>query len=125
MNVEVLIYAGSAMLFVWGVAHLFPTRSVISGFGEISADNRNIVAMEWVTEGVTLIFVSTLVAIVTAVEPRTTVSSLVYLSSSACLVVLAIVSLLTGFKIAFLPFKLCPLIFLSSALLILLGWWVL
>jgi len=125
MNTVPLIYMGSAMPFLWGVAHLFPTRSVIRGFGEISADNRNIVAMEWVTEGVALMFVGTIVATVTAVEPRATVSSYVYLVSSGCLVVLAIVSLFTGFKIAFLPFKLCPLIFLSSAILILLGWWFL
>ena len=113
------------MPFLWGVAHLFPTRSVIRGFGEISVDNRNIIAMEWVIEGVALMFVGTIVATVTAVEPRAIVSSYVYLASSGCLVVLAIVSLLTGFKIAFLPFKLCPLIFLSSAVLILLGWWFL
>jgi len=81
--------------------------------------------MEWVTEGVALIFLGTLVATVTAVEPRATVSGIVYLASSACLVVLAVVSLFTGFKIAFLPFKLCPLIFLSSAVLIVFGWWVL
>ena len=81
--------------------------------------------MEWVTEGVALMFVGTIVATVTAVEPRAIVSSYVYLVSSGCLVVLAIVSLFTGFKIAFLPFKLCPLIFLSSAILILLGWWFL
>jgi len=116
---------GSAMPFLWGVAHLFPTRSVIRGFGEISADNRHIIAMEWITEGVALMFVGTIVAIVTMVDPRAIVSTYVYLASSGCLAVLTIISLFTGFKIAFLPFKLCPLIFLSSALLIVLGWWLL
>jgi len=78
--------------------------------------------MEWVTEGVALMFLGTLVATVTAVDPGATISGIVYLASSACLVVLAIVSLFTGFKIVFLPFKLCPLIFSSSAVLIVLGW---
>jgi len=122
MNAELLIYIGSAMPILWGVAHLFPTRSVVSGFGNISVDNRNIIAMEWVTEGVALIFLGTIVAAVTAIEPRAAVSSAVYLASSGCLVVLAIVSLFTGFRIAFLPFRLCPLIFLSSTVLITLGW---
>ena len=81
--------------------------------------------MEWVTEGVALMFVGIIVFTVTTIDPRTTVSSYVYIMSSGCLVVLAILSLFTGFKIAFLPFKLCPLIFLSSATLILLGWWFL
>ena len=122
MNTELLIYAGSTMPFLWGVAHLFPTKSVVQGFGEISTDNKNIITMEWITEGVALIFIGTIVATVTVIEPRTTVSSFIYLASSGCLVVLAFVSLFTGFKISFLPFKLCPLIFASSAILISLGW---
>lgn len=122
MNALLIIFTGSALPFLWGVAHLFPTRSIIRGFGDISADNKNIIAMEWITEGVALIFVGTITAIVTTVDPRAIVSSIVYLTSSGCLIVLAAVSLFTGFKIAFLPFKLCPLIFLSSAILILLGW---
>jgi len=81
--------------------------------------------MEWVTEGVALIFLGTIVATVTFVAPRAVVSGYIYLISSGCLVVLAIVSLSTGFKISFLPFKLCPVIFLSSAILMLLGWWLL
>jgi hypothetical protein len=36
-------------------------------------------------------------------------------------VALALVSLFTGFKVHFLPFKLCPVIFTVSAALILLG----
>jgi hypothetical protein len=34
---------------------------------------------------------------------------------------LAFVSFFTGFKISFLPFKLCPVIFITSAVLIILG----
>jgi hypothetical protein len=33
----------------------------------------------------------------------------------------AFISFLTGFKISFLPFKLCPVIFITSAVLIILG----
>ena len=40
-----------------------------------------------------------------------------------CLV-LALVSLATGFRIAFLPFRLCPFIFTLSAVLIALGAWL-
>jgi hypothetical protein len=40
------------------------------------------------------------------------------------LVVLAIVSLFTGFRVAFLPFRLCPLIFAAWALLIAGGAWL-
>lgn len=122
MKAEILIYIGAALPIFWGAAHLFPTRSVIRDFGDISADNRNILAMEWITEGIALISVGSLVATVTALDPESIISTAVYLVSSACLVVLALVSLFTGFKIDFLPFRLCPILFTSSALLITAGW---
>ena len=122
MKAEILIYIGAALPFFWGVAHLFPTKSVIRDFGDISVDNRNIIAMEWIVEGVALIFIGSLVAIITALDPKSITSTAVYLASSACLIVLAVISLFTGFKINFLPFRLCPIIFTSSALLITIGW---
>jgi hypothetical protein len=44
---QVLFYSGSAFIAFWGVAHLFPTRSVVSGFGEISADNKRIMPCDF------------------------------------------------------------------------------
>jgi hypothetical protein len=32
----ILLYLGSGLTVIWGVAHLFPTKSVVQGFGEIS-----------------------------------------------------------------------------------------
>lgn len=122
MNGAVLIYVGAALPLLWGVAHLFPTRSVVQDFGDISPDNRNIIAMEWIIEGVALIFLGILVATVTYISPAGGVSRAVYILSSAALMVLAAVSLFTGFRVHFLPFRLCPVIFTSSAILITLGW---
>ena len=51
----ILLYSGSAFISLWGVAHLFPTRSVVSDFEEISLDNKRIITMEWITEGIALI----------------------------------------------------------------------
>ena len=77
--------------------------------------------MEWIVEGIALIFIGSINAIVTAIDHSSSISLVVYLSSVVVLIVLALVSFLTGFKISFLPFKLCPVIFLTSAVLILLG----
>ena len=118
---QVLIYSGSAFILFWGVAHLFPTRSVVSGFGEISVDNQRIITMEWITEGVALIFIGSINAIVTAIDHTSSISLVIYLASFAVLIVLALVSFFTGFKISFLPYRLCPVIFTTSAVLILLG----
>jgi hypothetical protein len=93
----------------------------VQGFGDISIDNRRIITMEWITEGVALIFIGALVGAVTVVDPNHEVSTAVYTISVIGLVVLAVVSLFTGFRISFLPFRLCPFIFTLSAALIYFG----
>jgi hypothetical protein len=106
---------------LWGTVHLFPTKSVVRGFGEISIDNKHIITMEWIIEGIALIFVGILVAMVTSIDSHSVISRAVYILSACGLIVLAIVSLFTGFKVNFPPFKLCPAIFTVSAILILIG----
>lgn len=103
---------------------MFATKGVVKGFGDLSADNRQIITMEWIVEGVALISTATFVAAATVVEPGAAVSSAVYAVAIATLVALAVVSLFTGFKVAFLPFRLCPLIFGVSAVLIACGAWL-
>ena len=122
MKAEGLNYSGAALPILWGIAHLFPTKSIVRDFGDISADNSHIITMEWIIEGIALIFIGSLVAIETALEPTSISSTAVYLASSVCLIVLAVVSLFTGFRINYLPFRLCPIVFTSSALLIMIGW---
>jgi len=117
----ILLYLGSGLTVIWGVAHIFPTKSVVQGFGEISIDNKRIITMEWITEGLALIFIGVLVAAVTVIDSSTAVSTAVYLISAIMLLVMALLSLFTGFKVRFLPFKLCPFIFTASAVLILIG----
>ena len=121
---QVLLYIASIMTSLWGFAHLLATRGVVAGFGEITTDNKRIITMEWIIEGVALISTATFVAAATAVQPEAAVSSVVYAVAIGTLVVLAIVSSFTGFKVAFLPFRLCPFIFGVSAVLIGLGAWL-
>ena len=118
---QVLLYAGSAIVLFWGVAHLFPTKSVVRGFGGISDDNKNIVTMEWIIEGVSLIFIGAIISSATFIDRTNMVSKAIYWLSFIVLNVLSLVSLMTGFKIKFLPFKLYPVIFTSASILILLG----
>ena len=117
----ILLYLGSGLTVLWGVAHLFPTKSVVQGFGEISIDNRRIITMEWITEGLALIFIGVLVAAVTVIDSSNVVSTAIYFISAIMLLVMALLSLFTGFKVRSLPFKLCPFIFTASAVLILIG----
>ena len=121
---QVVLYVAAAMTGLWGVGHLFATRGVVAGFGDITADNRRIITMEWIVEGVALISTAAFVAAATAVDAEAAVSEAVYAVAIATLVVLALVSVFTGFKVAFLPFRLCPFIFGVSAALIAWGAWL-
>ena len=121
MTQLVLLYAGAAFTSFWGIAHLFPTKSVVDGFGEITLDNRRIITMEWIVEGVSLIFIGLLVAMVTIIDPVSAVSKAVYGLSIVGLVALAVVSVFTGYKVNFVPYKLCPFIFVASAVMIFVG----
>ena len=118
---QVLFFVGAALSILWGIAHLFPTRNVVADFGDISEDNKNIITMEWIVEGAALIFIGVLVVTVTVIDHTNLVSQAVYWLSFVMLNVLSIISLFTGFKVNFLPFKLCPIIFTSASILIILG----
>ena len=113
----VMLYAGSAILIIWGMAHIvIPTRSVIEGFGTISADNKKTLLMEWLMEGVLLVFIGAQVALVAALAPPSERTALiVYRASAAVLVIMAGISIFTGARTSILPMKLCPAIFLAVA----------
>jgi hypothetical protein len=119
---EILLYIGAFIPIFWGVAHIFPTNSVIKDFGDISEDNKNIIKMEWLNESLTLIFVGILIILITFLgDPLSDTAQIVYWLSALMFVSMAVLSLMTGFKVSFLPFKLCPLIFGLAALVIILG----
>jgi hypothetical protein len=54
--------------------------------------------MEWIIEGMSLIFVGALVASVTFIDPTSIISKAVFLPSFIGLFVLAVISLFTGFS---------------------------
>jgi uncharacterized membrane protein YtjA (UPF0391 family) len=104
-----------------GTAHLFPTKNVVKDFGDISTDNKHIITMEWIVEGVSLIFTGVLCGTITYLNYTTWISQIVFMISAIYLLVMAVVSLFTGSKVNFLPFKLCPFIFSLSAICLILG----
>jgi len=121
MKNKVLLIIGSLLPIFWGVAHLFPTATIVKGFGSISQDNMRIITMEWIAEAVALMFMGFVVLLATIVDRKSPVSTAVCWASVVGLNVLSIVSLFTGFHIQFLPFRLCPPIFTGSSVIIVLG----
>ena len=48
---EALLFAAAGLTGLWGLAHLFATKDVVSGFDNVSLENRRIVTMEWIVGG--------------------------------------------------------------------------
>jgi len=119
-----LLYAASGLTGLWGIAHLFATGEVVAGFSDPTPDNRHIITMEWIVEGVALVSLAAFVLVATLIEPQSALASAVFAVAAGTLLVLALVSLFTGFRVGFFPYKLCPFIFVVSAALIVWGvWW--
>lgn len=119
---NILLYIGSAIIILWGIGHIIPTKSIVAGFGAISQDNKRIITMEWIAEGLTLCFVGLLVLIVTVFggqqNPATVI---VYRMAALMLIVLAGLSLMTGAKTSIVPIKICPIVKTVVAILFVLG----
>ena len=117
-----LLYIGSVAITIWGIAHIFPTKNVVQGFGELSPDNKRIITMEWIAEGLTLIFVGALVLLITIFyDPFNCVAVFVISASAVMLLSLAVLSFFTGFKTSIVPVKICPFVKIAVAILFLLG----
>jgi len=108
---EILLYVGSAVIILWGIAHLVPTRAIVKGFGDISEDNKKILAMESMAEGLTLIFLGVLPLLVTLmVGPQGRTAYIVYLACATMLLVMAVLTALTGARTSAVPYRICPFI---------------
>jgi len=119
---EILLYIGSGVIIVWGIAHLFPTKPIVKDFGELSADNRRILIMEWVAEGLTLSFIGVLALLITIMMGvQNPASTIVYRICASMLIVMALLSLFTGARTSIVPIKVCPVVKTVVAILFLLG----
>jgi hypothetical protein len=121
----ILFYSGSLVIFIWGIGHLIPTRGIVGDFGPLSQDNRRIITMEWIAEGMTLCFIGLLVfaAAVTA-GPESQTAVFVGRAGALMLLAMAVLSAFTGARTSILPMRLCPVVktiaaaaFLSAAYL--------
>ena len=120
---ETLAYAAAGIVFLWGVSHIMPTKAVVAGFGDISEDNRQIITMEWVAEGLSFIFVAALIVAVTwSGKTPEAAEDLVYRVSTGFLITIGAWTAVTGARTSgggAIWFKMCPVVMsVASALLI-------
>jgi len=78
--------------------------------------------MEWLAEGVAMIYMGVLALLVTAIADRSAIASLVvYFTTATALIVMAILGWLTYARTPIIPMKLCPWIQSLSALILIAG----
>lgn len=114
-----LAFVAAALVALWGVAHIIPTRQVVAGFAPIEPDNRRVLTQEWIAEAFTMWGLALIVAAATLAGSGTSVAAWVYRAAAVLLVGLAILTALTGARTPVIWFKICPVLLTSSALLLL------
>lgn len=118
----ILYLIGSVVIIGWGVAHIIPIGKVVAGFGEISQDNRRILLMEWLSEGFTMCFLGVLVFILAVLGYSKDMAGIVVIRCAAgMLVVMAVLTALTGSRTGSIPMKICPIVKTGVALIWLIG----
>jgi len=107
----ILLYTGAAVIFLWGAGHLYATRDVVRGFGPLSGDNRRIITMEWIAEGMILCFIGVQVfTVLTMAGPNSWAAVLVGRTCAGLLIALAVLSAFTGARTSILPMRICPVV---------------
>jgi zinc transporter ZupT len=110
----------AAITTVWGIAHLIPTGQVVAGFGTLSKDNRLVITQEWIAEGITLTFLGGLIGLVTVVDRVSNpVVTAVYGFVAGMLLVMAVLTAVTGARGSVIFFKICPIVKTVAAVLLL------
>lgn len=122
---SILVYVGGAALIVWGVAHLLPTGQIVRSFGPISTDNRRILTMEWVAEGIVHVSIGAIAICVAALgNSHGAGADLVYRGFAGVLIALAALTTFTGARTPVIWFKLCPFVLSGVAVLLLVRSWI-
>ena len=122
MEASTMAYIAAVLCGVWGLAHLAATKAVVGGFGPLTQENERTLTMAWVGGGLTLLFISALVVLVTLPVPGAGLEAwLVYQSCAGMLIVSTVVMLFTASRTPIVAMKLCPIIQTAAAVLLVLA----
>jgi hypothetical protein len=117
-----LTYSGCALAGIWGLIHVYPSKKLMAYFGKKSWESREILFMEWVLEGITLIFIGILVFLIqTYGQGPNPATRIVFRSCAAMLSAMATWTLITGAITSYRPLQFSPFITLTSGALIFFG----
>jgi hypothetical protein len=91
-------------------------------FGDISEENKRVLAMSWIAEGVALIFIGAVVCLTVAIAgTENDATRVVTWSAAAAMSAFVVVNLFTGFRTSIMPIKACVLVDGLAGTLFLIG----
>ena len=114
----VLAYIAAVLVALWGIAHAIPTGRVVAGFEPTAVDNHRIILQEWLAEAFTMWGAAAIIIAATALAAGEGVTNWVYRIVALLLLVLALLTALTGARTGVIWFKLCPVLLTSAAVLL-------
>lgn len=119
---DILIYCGAGIIMLWGIAHIIPTKAILNGFGTISADNRKVLSMGIIAEGLFLIFLGVLplVAVLTG-NSANNAANYIVIACAVMIFILAVLTLVTGAQTKTTWYKFCPAVKILVFILYILG----
>jgi len=119
---DILIYTGAFLTIAWGIIHSMPNKKIMAAIGKKNWEMQEIVFMEWILEGITLIFIGIIVLLVNAFgECPNIACHIVFRASAAMLATMATWTLIIGAITSFRPLKICPFIKLIAGTMIFFG----
>jgi len=114
-----LAYTASAIVALWGIAHAIPTRQVLSGFDPITKDSRRVLLQEWLAEAFAMWgFAAVVIAVTVVGGTGSPTTDWVYRIVAGALVALGVLTALTGARTPVIWFKICPVVMVASAALL-------
>ena len=119
---DYLFLIGGLISIVWGIAHLVPTRTIVEMFGAISEENKRVIAMSWIAEGISLIFIGVVVCLTVAIAgTENDGTRVVTWCAAGAMFSFVVVNLFTGFKSSIAPIKACVFVDGVAGVLFLVG----
>ena len=119
---DYLFLAGGLIAIAWGIAHFIPTPAIVRMFGNISEDNKRVLTMSWIAEGIALVFIGAVVCLTVGIAgTENDATRVVTWSAAVAMFTFVIVNLFTGFKTSIIPIKACVFVDGLAGLLFLIG----
>jgi hypothetical protein len=117
-----MAYIAAGLCIMWGIAHIAATKAVLGGFGPLTIENERVLTMAWVGGGLTLVFIGALVLLVTLpLFETSSVAWLIYQACAGMLIVSTVVMLFTASRTPVIAMKLCPVVQIAAAVLLILA----